>query len=82
MVEEGIAYLEIDLPKAPYCSETGYLGTKTLGMPRITEELYEKHDGTPITLDYDLTGAHRNERTTIGPLEGLKEGHNRVRVWA
>ena len=82
VVENGNAYLEIDLPKAPYSNETGYLGTATLGMPRITEELYENQDGTPITLDCDLTGAKRNERTTIGPLEGLKEGHNRIQVWA
>lgn len=82
VVEDGKAYLEINLPQTPRCSESGFAGTATLGMPRITEELYENPDGTPITLDHDLTGAKRSECPMIGPVEALKEGHNRILVWA
>ena len=79
--EDGKTYLEIDLPQAPRRDAAGYIGTANLGMPRITEELFENPDGTPILLDTDLTGAGRDDRTMIGPLETIKEGHNRILVW-
>ena len=79
--EDGKTYLELDLPQAPRCDAAGYIGTADLGMPRITEELFENPDGTPILLDTDLTGARRDARTMIGPLETIKEGHNRIPVW-
>jgi alpha-L-arabinofuranosidase len=74
-------YLEIDLPENPVSSQSGYIGTANLGMPRITEEPFENPDGTPVTLDTDLIGAERKTRTAIGPLEAVKAGHNRFLVW-
>jgi len=82
VVEDGKAYLELALPKKPLGDENGYLCTASLGMPRITEELFENPDGTPIILDHDLTGAKRDGITTIGPLEALDAGKNRILVWA
>jgi len=80
-LEGDTAWLTLDLPAKPVSAESGYMGTANLGMPRITEELFENPDGTPITLDTDLVGAGRDAHTAIGPLEGLKAGHNRVAVW-
>jgi alpha-N-arabinofuranosidase len=75
------AYLEISLPARPCSENSSYIGTACLGMPRITEALFENPDGSSIQLNTDLNGAQRAALVTFGPLEAVGEGYNRIQVW-
>ena len=57
------------------------MGTETLGSTRLDEGIYDAPDGSAIVLDTDLVGNKRAAVPTVGPLEGLKAGQNRVKVW-
>lgn len=81
VLEGERAYLEITLPEAPKCKTAGTISTADLGMPRVTEELFENPDGSPIVWNTDLTGAGRGAAVTLGPLEAVKAGKNRILVW-
>ena len=48
---------------------------------RIADAVYDDPDGNPIVIDVDLNGVKRGEHPTVGPVEGLKAGFNRVKVW-
>ena len=50
-------------------------------MVRIVEAAYEDPTGAPITLDTDYNNNPRKTRPTVGPLENLKEGYNRIKIW-
>ena len=83
VLEGERAYLEITLPEKPLSIENGYVSTADLGMPRVTEELFENPDGSPIVLDTDLTGVRargcRNDRPA-GSREGRQKPHSGVAV--
>ena len=78
--EDGI-WLEIDIEKNLLEQEADILETKDLGYTRIAEEAFENSDGTPIVFNVDYLGNIRKNSAIVGPIEGLKEGHNRIRVW-
>lgn len=78
--EDG-TYLEITVEEALPQMQTEIYGTHNLGMPRITEALYENPDGTPIVLDKDYYGNPRKGKTGIGPFADLKAGKNLFKVW-
>jgi hypothetical protein len=48
---------------------------------RIVDAIFDDPNGEPIVLDTDYTGAHRAEKPVVGPVEGLKAGFNRMKVW-
>ena len=75
--EDGI-YLTITLAEGFEDIVTETVTTEKLGMPRLTEELYEKADGTPIAITTDFFGNARGARPTAGPIEGLKAGTQKV----
>lgn len=80
--EEDGVYLELQVPEAVLSQRAGVLGTKDLGGTRLAEELFENPDGTPITFDVDYLGEKRREDHVIpGPINDLKPGRNRIRVW-
>ena len=81
MVEEsdGI-YLEITLDDKFDTMTPSTVKTSMLGMPRITEELYENADGTPIVFDKDFFGNSRGGTPTVGAIEGLKSGKQKILV--
>jgi hypothetical protein len=60
---------------------TDMITTDYLGAPRITEEIFENPDGTPICIDTDLLGNARGENPTAGPLEGLRAGTQKIKIW-
>lgn len=64
----------LEIPTEIYNSEK-------LGTPRITEAAYENPDGTPVVFDTDYLDQSRNGQPAAGPIEGLKEGMNRILVW-
>ncbi len=80
-VEDGHVYLEIELEKEFFAINTEIIDTKKLGTVRIVEASYEDPQGRPITLDTDYLGNKRDDHPCAGPLEGLKEGQNRILVW-
>jgi alpha-N-arabinofuranosidase len=55
--------------------------TETLGTVRIVDAIFDDPHGNPIILDHDYLGARRSEKPVVGPLEGLKPGFNRIKVW-
>ncbi len=56
--------------------------TKDLGCTRAVEGLFENPDGTPIVFDVDYLGEKRgDDHVLAGPINGLKAGHNKVRIW-
>ena len=82
IVEEGNdVYLELKLDEAALALPTEIMRTESLGSTRIDEGIYDDPDGNSIVLDTDYNGAKRAERPTVGPIEGLKAGLNRVKVW-
>ncbi len=82
IVEEGDAvYLEINAEKAMLDIPAKIVSTETLGTVRIVDAVFDDSNGEPIVLDTDYTGARRAEKPAVGPIEGLKPGLNRVKVW-
>lgn len=82
IVEEGDAvYLEINAEKAMLDIPAKIVFTETLGTVRIVDAVFDDSNGEPIVLDTDYTGARRAEKPAVGPIEGLKPGLNRVKVW-
>ena len=79
--EEDGLYLEITLDERFETLATDTITTEYLGVPRITEEVYENPDGTPIRIDTVLLGKARGERPTAGPIEGLCAGKQRIKIW-
>ena len=77
---DGI-YLEIALDEGFDEMKTEIVTTERLGMPRLTEELYENPDGTPICINTDLLGRKRGANPTAGPLEGLKAGEQKIKIF-
>ena len=73
-------YLEITLDPAFEAMQTQTVTTEMLGMPRITEELYENPDGSPVCVNTDLCGNTRAAHPTAGPVEGLKKGKQKIRI--
>lgn len=76
--EEDGLYLEMTLDEGFDSMNTSIVKTATLGMPRITEELYENPDGTPIVFDTDIFGNSRGQIPTAGAIEGLKSGRQKI----
>ena len=79
--EEDGLYLEITLDEAFDGMKNPLITSEMLGMPRITEERFETPDGSAIVIDTDMLGNERSENPTAGPIETLKAGKNRIKVW-
>jgi len=57
------------------------VSTERLGTAKLPKQHYEQPDGKSIVFDTDYQGSARNAKPAPGPLEGLHEGENRVKVW-
>ena len=79
--EDGL-YLEITLDEAFAGMVTETITTELLGMPRLVEERFENPDGSPVRVDTDMLGNVRGANPTAGPIEGLKAGKNRIKIWS
>ena len=79
--EEDGLYLEITLDSSFEGMQTETVTTEMLGTPRLTEERFENPDGSPICVNTDMLGHIRGANPTAGPLEGLKAGKNRIKIW-
>lgn len=82
IVKEGDeTYLEINVEKGLLDIPTRILDTRMLDMVRIVEAPYEDPDGNPIVLDSDYLGCKRDSAPAAGPIQGLKEGYNKIKIW-
>ena len=82
IVEENEdVYLEIELPKEMFTIQTQIESTQTLGTVRIVDAIFDDPDGRDIVVDYDYFGNRRSEQPIAGPLEQVKEGKNKIKVW-
>ena len=79
--EEDAVYLEMNVEKEMLDIPAKTVSTETLGTVRIVDAIFDDPNGEPIVLDTDYTGAHRAEKPVVGPVEGLKAGFNRMKVW-
>ena len=79
--EEDGLYLEVTLGEAFDGMLTEKVTTDRLGMPRLVEERFEKPDGSDVSVDTDMLGNVRSANPTAGPIEGLKAGKNRIKIW-
>lgn len=75
-------YLTITLPANFTQVPTQQLDTAALGVPRVVEEPFEHPDGTPLTIDRDLTGAALSGKPIPGPIQALQAGPNHIKVMA
>lgn len=75
-------YLTITLPANFTQVPTQQLDTTALGVPRVVEEPFEHPDGTPLTIDRDLTGAALSGKPIPGPIQALQAGPNHIKVMA
>lgn len=81
VTQKDAVYLEMDVEKEALEINTEIIDTQKLGMVRIVEAPYDDPEGKPILLDRDYNGCLRGARPAAGPLEGLKQGHNRIKIW-
>lgn len=79
--KDNDVYLEVTLPDGIWNVDTRLIDSDTLGMPRIVETGYENPDGSPLIINADLNGAVREKFIVPGPLQQLKQGFNRVKIW-
>lgn len=79
--EGNEVYLEITLPEEMFALPCKAVSTEDLGMARISEACFENRDGSRLTVDRDLLGLEYQEKIIAGPLQKLKPGRNRIRVW-
>jgi len=82
IIEEGDeVYLSLELPEG-FGRFLGEIhSTNTLERVRIVDAEFENPDGSVLSLETDLVGNQREEKSVIGPIAQLKEGKNYIKVW-
>jgi hypothetical protein len=79
--EEGV-FLSFRIDDSFKEAETEVVTTEKMGSTKVTETLFESFNGKPYYLDTDYLGNRRNvENPAAGPIEKMKPGENRIKVW-
>ena len=84
IVDEGEqVHLETELPEAFDNAATGVVTGADLEPVRFVDADFEDPDGAPVSLDSDLLGEHKDRSQTYpaGPLNTLRAGSQRTRIW-
>lgn len=80
--EDDGYYLNITVDGSFNAVKTQMVNTTLLGTAFQSETPYENPDGSPVTIDSDYFGKIRNSNTpNVGPLQNLKVGENKIKVW-
>ena len=82
--EDSHLFVEIDLPENFIKSNVSSLpifDCDTLEVPRLSQQRFDSPDGSKIILDTDIANQKRLEKTFAGPLQNLKAGHNKIKIW-
>ena len=75
-------YLHIVMDESFKAVKTKMVDTELLDAAFQSEAPFENKDGSPITIYEDYFGNSRNTETPlVGPLENLKVGKNKIKVW-
>ncbi|WP_223549652.1 right-handed parallel beta-helix repeat-containing protein [Aestuariivivens sp. NBU2969] len=79
---EGDVYLITELGDSILKVNTLMVTTRRLGIPIISESIYENRDGTSLTIDTDYFGNERSSTNNkIGPFNNLSPGKIKLKVW-
>ncbi len=84
VVDEGDeVYLEVRLPERFGRVRLNVVTGADLPRVRLADADFEERDGSPLVLDVDLLGDHKEPGGAYppGPIAGLAPGTSRVRVW-
>lgn len=74
-------HLEITVPAALARTTLGAVTGADLEHVRFAGVDFEEADGSPVRIERDLLGALRDKDSVTGPLAGLQEGENSIRIW-
>lgn len=61
--------------------QTSRVTTERLGKAKLPRQAYEQPDGSPIDIATDYLGNARSNQPKPGPLESIKDGTIRIKVW-
>lgn len=61
--------------------QTSRVTTERLGKAKLPQQAYEQPDGSPIDIATDYLGNTRSNQPKPGPLESIKDGAIRIKVW-
>ncbi|MDE5419070.1 DUF1565 domain-containing protein [Labilibaculum sp. DW002] len=80
--EDGSYYLNITIDESFAKVKTQLVNTALLGAAFQSETPFENPDGSPVIINQDYFGKPRNTETPmVGPLQNLKVGKNKIKVW-
>ncbi len=80
--ENGCFYMELELDEKMFALQTDIIKSFDLPVPLYSEAQFENADGTEIVIDKDFLGNVRSTTPTVGPIEDLKPGMNKILVWS
>lgn len=81
-LEEGEElYLEMNVPEELLKVQSQIHGTHSLGTVRIVDAIFDNPNGEAFVVDKDYYGETRNVQPTLGPVEHLKAGKNKIKIW-
>lgn len=78
--DDGI-YLEITVNQEMLNINTKIHSTNTLGKVCIADTIFDDPNGDEIVLDKDYFGNAHGENPTVGAIQNLKLGYNKIKVW-
>ena len=61
--------------------QTSRVNTERLGKAKLPRQAYDQPDGSPIEIATDYLGNARGNQPKPGPLESIKDGEIRIKVW-
>ncbi len=79
--EKDGVYLEINLPGEMFDLSCKGVESADLPITRITECRFENRDGSDLKIDKDLIGNEFGECVVAGPLQCVKAGRNKIKIW-
>lgn len=80
---DGI-YFEINIPEDFINSsvfKNEIVECNNLELPRLSQQRFENPDETDIVLDFDLVNEKRKLYAVAGPIQNLKSGFNKIKIW-
>jgi hypothetical protein len=81
--EKDGCYLNITVDESFDKVQTQWATTTLLGASFQSETPFENPDGSPVIINEDYFGNIRNVKLpSVGPLQDLKIGKNKIKVWA
>ncbi len=81
VTETDGVYLEITLPEQMFELQGEVMGTHNLPMTRITECGFEEPSGADLRISRDFLGNSMKETVIAGPLQTVRAGKNKIRIW-